>query len=898
MDITITTHPVTGAAPNLTIETMTVTEQMSELFSIEVNVITDTQHLDAKQLLGTPVDIEVTFTNQPDRVFNGLIRRISAGAEALIPGTSTTGRKYRIEVVPKLWFLTQRINSRVFQNQRIEQILTSLFSGIGFTNSQGQTDAFTFSLSITQNSTDPLDFALQYSESDFNFVSRLLEHRGIYYFFEHQKTNQNFTHGLTIADHQTPYKNLNPSSVAADLGGSTFGAVTAWNHDFELVADSYVGRDFNDQNPSTPLESSQAENLDIPNNAGIEIFEYPGGFASTADGNRLAGVRIDTEENKFNVATGESRCTHFFPGAKFTLQGHPVSQENGEYLLTRVVHHYTHDTLVQSGEFNYTNSFECIPSSRLFYPERKAVKPLVQGPQTAKVVGPAGQNVYVDNQGRVKVQFHWDRVGQNNENSSAYLRVSQSTAGLNHGNMFVPRIGDEVVVSFLEGDPDKPLITGSVYNSVNGVPFNDTDSQGNKSILKNRNGMKDIFGNEIYLDSTPGEEHIKLHSPNYNSGITLGKNKVSWSSGDQETYLWGSKYTFTHGSETSLNTGNLAKFAFGASENIILGANIASTVGAKIEPVIGTNVKMIMGQNYEVEWGIKRKFNWAHEFKKTQGNYIQAAEEKIIFDSEGEARLIGGDQDNSILTARKEGVFISHGQGEAGINGVPQIAGNATKATMAAAAAVVSVGALGASAGAASLLGQFEDNGSPVGASQEAAIGVSIGAGIATVASFAVAYYLQKQIDKQFKDAKDASNQRFAGPANEQRSGNQDLQTRGLYSSVELNKRGLTLTAVKGPAADQGNGEIALQAESHMFLGATENLHLISAAMRAEAQTIELRAQNRLDIDTPEFYVNGNLQVQPDANPNIQLDALNQMQQNLEDDEPVVGWWEWLTTWN
>lgn len=897
MNITITTHPLSGSTPNLTMETMTVTEQMSELFTIEANVITASQTLDAKQLLGTPIDIEVTFDTQSPRILNGVIRRISAGVEALIPGTTSNGRRYRFEIVPKLWFLTQSTNSRIFQNETIATTLTNLFREIGFENVQGAPDAFTFSLNVPENRTKQHEFIVQHSESDFNFISRTLEHHGIYYFFKHEKVGQQFVHHLTIGDHLTPYVALNPADINTDLGGSTLGEVTAWDHDYEFFADSFVGQDFNYLNPASVLTGNASETVDIAGNNGIEIYEYPAGFNNANDGNRLAGVRIDTEENRFSVVKGESRCSHFFPGATFNLADHPITEENGGYLLTEVVHHFINDDLVQSGEHNYKNNFECIPSNRLFHPPRKTPKPVVQGPQTAKVVGPDQQALHVDDHGRVKVQFHWDRRPSNQvsgESRSAFLRVSQSTAGNGRGNIFIPRVDDEVIVSFLEGDPDKPIITGSVYNETNKVPFRD-----GSSIRANRNGLKDVFGNEIYMDSTPGDEHIKLFSPSHNSGLSLGKDKVSWTSGDQKSYLWGCKFSFTHGAETTLNTGNLAKFTFGASETVFVGANIGGTIGAKVEPVIGTNVKMIMGQNYEIEWGIKRKFNWAHEYKKTEGNYIQAAKDKIVFDSEGEARLIGGDRDNSILTARKEGIFISHGKGQAGVNAIPEIAGNATKATVAAAVAVVSVGALGTSAGALGLLGEFENNNSsPTNASKDAAIGGVIGAGITTIASFAVALYLQKQIDKQFKDAKDTEDARFAGPANRQRSGNNDLQTDGLYSSVELNKQGLRLTAVKGPNGDQGDGDISLSAANHMFLGATQNLHLISSELRAEAQKIELKSRDSLEVETPQFLVNGNLLVEPDADPGIELEALDRMQENLEEEEPVVGWWEWLTTWN
>jgi type VI secretion system secreted protein VgrG len=396
---------------------------------------------------------------------------------------------FRAELVPKLWLLTKKVRSRIFQHLPVPDILRQMFSGLDVT----------YEISGTYYQRD---YCVQYRESDFDFASRLMEEEGIYYFFKHGEA----THQMVVTD--VPNQHPDVSGQSNVIYEEVFGGVrkemriTAWEKSQELRSGEYTLWDHCFQIPGKHLEAKKktidsivvgevTHKLSVGGNDKLEIYDFPGGYAQRFDGvdrsggarpqdlknifpdsERTVEVRMEQEEASSLEIGGASNCGQFVAGHKFTLERH--FDGNGRYLLSCVEHEARLDGNYRSNDalgFSYINRFTCIPVALPYRPQRVTRKPVIAGVQTATVVGPPGEEIFCDKYGRVKVQFHWDREGKKDANSSCWIRVAQAWAGKGWGAFFWPRIGHEVVVVFEEGDPDQPLIVGSVYNAQNMPPF-------------------------------------------------------------------------------------------------------------------------------------------------------------------------------------------------------------------------------------------------------------------------------------------------------------------------------------------------------------------------------------------------------------------------------------------
>jgi type VI secretion system secreted protein VgrG len=404
------------------------------------------------RLVGRPVTVTLL-----GRHFNGIVSRIGQGAR------DATGTRFHAEVVPQLWLLTRTAGSRVFQQLAVPEILRRVLG-----------DAQVPSSFELERSYPARDYCVQYRESAFAFVSRLMEEEGIFYFFRHDAGG----HTLVLGDGAGAYGDAGAFRFDRS-GGSVQPRVLAWEKAQELRTGKVTVRDFDFELPESPIESSFAV---AGGRAGLEQYDFPGYYAQRFDGvdpgggdrrgdlahlqeaaDRTAHDRAEEEAAQIVVAEGVSTVPVLASGSTFALQGH--FDADGRYLLTGVQHSAT-QPLQGTGGFEYTNSFTCIPASIPFRPPRAAPRPVLAGPQTAFVVGRPGAAPLVDKYGRVKVQFHWDREGKRDENSSCWIRVSQPVGGAGGGGLFwLPEVGDEVIVAFLEGDPDQPIIVGHVYNA-------------------------------------------------------------------------------------------------------------------------------------------------------------------------------------------------------------------------------------------------------------------------------------------------------------------------------------------------------------------------------------------------------------------------------------------------
>jgi type VI secretion system secreted protein VgrG len=348
-----------------------------------------------------------------------------------------------------------------------------------------------------------------------------MEEEGIFYFFEHEDGK----HTLVMSNQTSAYVDCKEKEVEylRDEGGRhVTDHLTNWEHRYEFQTGKWAQTDYNfidqparsEKTPSSLLMSKQTTNVNLPNIKKFEIYDYPGKFDKKDRGDAMTKVRMEETETTHDTVDAASKCRSFTVGGKFKVKKHRSSSEEGKsYVITRVEHNATEPGSYETGELfgeDYFNSFTCIPDSVTFRPPRTTPKPTIVGSQTAVVVGPAGEEIWPDKYGRVKVQFYWDREGKRDDKTSCFIRCAQSSAGKGWGSMFIPRIGQEVVVSYLEGDPDRPLITGVVYNDEQMPPYTLPDEK-TKSYLKTNTSKGGEGYNELRFEDKKGSEQIFVH---------------------------------------------------------------------------------------------------------------------------------------------------------------------------------------------------------------------------------------------------------------------------------------------------------------------------------------------------------------------------------------------------
>jgi type VI secretion system secreted protein VgrG len=470
-------------ADKLLIRTLQAEERMSGLYFANMELASEDAKLDFSQLLGQSATVSITLADGTLRHLHGIVARFAQA------GTDVRFTTYYAELRPRLWLLTLTSDSRIFQNQTVPDIVQAVCTELGVTD-------------IKQSLTGTYaarEYCVQYQETAFDFISRLLEDEGIFYFFEHAADK----HTLVLADDSDAHQAC-PGLAAARYRKSASDAQReedaltncAWER--QVTPTKYSLKDFNFTTPSTDLLTSAAGA-----NGTRELFEYPGGHATKDAGDARAKRRIEAHEQPATVLRGAGYCKAFRAGYKFSLSGHDRSDLDGEYVLSRVFH--------SINPWGYSNSFDAYPIASPFRPPRLTKRPVIVGAQTAIVVGPSGEEIHTDQYGRVKVQFHWDRKGKKDENSSCWVRVAQGWAGKTWGAIFIPRIGQEVIVSFLEGDPDRPIVTGAVYNGEQTVPYG-LPADATKSTIKSNSSKGGEGFNEIRFEDKKDSEELFIHA--------------------------------------------------------------------------------------------------------------------------------------------------------------------------------------------------------------------------------------------------------------------------------------------------------------------------------------------------------------------------------------------------
>jgi type VI secretion system secreted protein VgrG len=507
----------------LLLSALTGSEGISRLFNFELDLLSENSSISFDQIVGQKVTIRINLADSK-RYINGYVSRFAQA------GSDFRLTHYRMEVVPWLWFLTRRANCRIFQNQKISDIIKKIFSSSAYSGiSEFKIEA--------QDNSEPREYCVQYRETDFNFVSRLMEQYGFYYFFEHS----NGKHTLIVANSSSSHKPC-PGQTKARYDYTVTAyehedVVTAWETEQELRTGKYALTDYNFETPSTSLAVNESTTINVDGNSRYEIFDFPGEYAKKGGGQSLVRLRMEEEETPGTVISGASICRAFTSGYKFDLTDHYRKDQNKSYVLIEVRHSMSVGAFYETGEGTErcSNQFTCIAHSTPFRPARMTPKPVVQGPQTAVVVGKSGEEIWVDKYGRVKVQFHWDREGKWDENSSCWVRVAQNWAGKRWGAIFIPRIGQEVIIDFLEGDPDQPIITGRVYNAEEMPPYTLPDEQ-TKSTIKTNSSKGGSGFNEIRFEDKKGSEQIFIHGEK-DVDIRIKNDEKEWIGNDRHVIV-------------------------------------------------------------------------------------------------------------------------------------------------------------------------------------------------------------------------------------------------------------------------------------------------------------------------------------------------------------------------
>jgi len=482
-------------------------EELGRLGQYQLELLSERGDVKASDLLGKNVTFVLEMQGgQEQRFYNGYVTRFSIlGQVQTTAYRSNIGYLYQITLHPWLWFLTRTANCRIFQQKKVPDIIKEVFDLYGFSS---------YKLQLT-GSYRVWDYCVQYRETDFAFVSRLMEQEGIYYSFEHD----NGKHTLMLTDAlgaHTPRPGYASFEFRPTAGNKVVehDCINGWDATAEIQSGSYALDDFDFQKPRAQLGKS----VSLPGQhdvSSMEIFDYPGEYDTPADGEHYARVRIEELHSQYEIAQGSGNVRGIEVGRTFKLTQHPTESQNQEYLVVSNHFKAVNNALSSAGGggSDFTCSFNVIPKNVQFRSQRATPKPTVHGPQTAIVVGPKGEEIYTDKYGRVKVQFHWDRYNKGDENSSCWLRVSHPWAGKNWGMVALPRIGQEVIIDFLEGDPDGPIITGGVYNAdmmpPYALPANQTQT-GIKS-HSSKGGSPDNF-NEFRFEDKKGSEQVFLHS--------------------------------------------------------------------------------------------------------------------------------------------------------------------------------------------------------------------------------------------------------------------------------------------------------------------------------------------------------------------------------------------------
>ena len=598
-------------------------EGLSELFEFRVDVLSHDPAVDFNKLLGRSCSVTAVTHQDPKRYFDGIL------VEAQSVGTVNDLYAYRLILRPSLWLLSRTTNCRIWHDKSALDIIEEVLQQRGVHMRRA-----------TTRTTRQREYCVQYRETDLDFLSRLMEEEGIYYFFEHAED----LHTMVLADSPSSHKAIPGHEKLRFSSASVAGhvheeALLDWIAERRLRSGKFELRDYNFKTPGNKLvgPASAPGQYEKGN---LEVYDYPGRYDQESEGKTYAEIRRDAEQavDQRRYASGEAPS--LFPGGLVTVHEHPTASENQRYLVVRATHQFS-TQMYRSGSMSldmgerYSGSFEFLPATQTFRAPLVTPKPRVYGPQTARVVqrpNGSGEEIDVDDHGRIRVRFHWDR----DDKRSCWVRVAQMWAGNKWGGQFIPRVDMEVVVEFLEGDPDRPLVVGCVYNADNKYPWtlpdNKTQSGIKSDSSKGHNGY-----NQLRFEDKKGSEQIEVHaekdldstilhaetrkigerfvegpgSPARKTTIVLGDDVFAIQAGNRDgtislndTLTVGVNQSISVGASQTTSIGASQSTTIGASETTMIGLSSSLSVGASLTETVGMSKTVSVGASDSVTAGV------------------------------------------------------------------------------------------------------------------------------------------------------------------------------------------------------------------------------------------------------------------------------------------------------
>ena len=637
----------------LRFRSLTGREQISRLFEFRVSLLSENDSISPKTLLGQDLSVEVDLTTEK----NGGGKRFLSGQVVQFAFTGRDGDYFAYEAIlrPWLWLATRRSDYKIFQFKDVPTIVQEVLAPYGFTVINKLTGSYR-----------AWDYCVQYGETDFNFISRLLEHEGAYYYFEHAQGSHKLVLGDGIGSHSPlpvgpsthPYY---PGTRAAHVHDEDF--IDGWRALEDIASGHFAADDYDFKKPKALLDTKQQQPAGHPQDS-REIYDWPGGYTEVGDGENYARVRIEQLKAEREVMHGAGNARNLAPGYLFNLSKYPRGDQNQQYLIEAADYRFEENVYRSDGGGGsgaakrggmdsptvYRLAVEVVPAKTAYRSQRVTPKPHTTGPQTAVVVGPPGEEIYTDEYGRVKVQFHWDRYGQMNENSSCWIRVSSPWAGSNYGGIHIPRIGQEVVVDFLNGDPDYPLITGRVYNAMQMPPW---DLPGNKTqsgfLTRSTKGGTPGHGlhnspgtaNAIRFEDKAGAEQLWLHAQK-DQLTEVENDEDKWVGQDRRKTIDRDEFNTIHRDRTEIVDRNEKINVHGwrteevdldetitihqnrkervdLNETISIGKNRKEDVGLNETISIGVNRSETVGNNEKVKIGVNQNLKVGSNKQETIG---------------------------------------------------------------------------------------------------------------------------------------------------------------------------------------------------------------------------------------------------------------------------------------
>ncbi|PIE02684.1 MAG: hypothetical protein CSA81_05885 [Acidobacteria bacterium] len=557
-----------GPGGKLEVVHFTTSQALSELYMTSAELKSTKKGISFSDMLNAEASIILKTGKHfdVDRHFSGIITRFhqQRTRHGNLPNATKESYTYEVEIRPRLWLLTKRTNTKVFQEKNAKDIVDEVLGDHGVEKKWD-----------LRGSPKTREFCVQYNETDFNFISRLLEDEGISFFFNQKDKKVVFTnHSGGFPDCKP-----NPKIPYIEDSGNFFGygayeIISDFQYHEELGTGQFTVNHYNYNTSQVKIDADK-NNAELPCLSNLEQYNHRLPYKDAGEGKDYSSLHLEEEMTRIRTADGHTSARSFETGNVMEMELHFRNEFNCKWLLTSVS--------ITAEQGNYSCYFTAYKADQVYRPERKTRKPLVQGLQTAIVTGPSGSKVYLDEMGRCKVQFHWDRTGKLNDRSSMWVRVSNGYAGKDYGVQWIPRVGHEVLVDFINSDPDLPVVVGRVYNDFNTAPLG--------PVNKWQNILKDIKDNHMIFDAEDGKEEVNIRAQK-NMTTTVINNK-SLSVGNDENISVGNNQ------DTTIKTNQIV--SIGSNKSLEVGASFDQTVkGNKITNITGqsfTDIKGLMSTN-------------------------------------------------------------------------------------------------------------------------------------------------------------------------------------------------------------------------------------------------------------------------------------------------------------